>query len=268
MTDENRMATYLGAAKEAALAAAKVLAEWREKFQVREKGRFDLVTEADEGSQKAIFEYLGGRFPDHRLLGEEGDAAKSRPTPDAPPTWIIDPIDGTTNYVHDCPFYCISIGLQVAGKLVVGVVYDPVRDEMFAAAEGLGAYLNDKPIQPTPIDSLGQSLLATGFPADLRGYEHVFELWQHFSYNVQALRRTGSTALNLAYVACGRFDGFWAFDNKVWDVAGGVVLVQEAGGKITNVDGTPYDPFTPDSLASNGVLHPVLLKEMEGRYKL
>ncbi len=268
MTNDHRMAGYAVAAKEAALEAAKVLNHWREKFQVREKGRFDLVTEADEGSQKAIFDFLSKRFPDHQMLGEEGDAAKSRPAPDAPPTWIVDPIDGTTNYVHDCPFYCISIGLQIAGNLVVGVVYDPLRCEMFAAAEGLGAYLNAVPIRPSSIDSLGEALMATGFPADLRGYEYVLELWQHFSYRAQALRRTGSTALNLAYLACGRFDGFWAFDNKVWDVAGGAVIVQEAGGKITNADGTPYDPFTPDSVASNGVLHPILLKELEGRYKL
>jgi myo-inositol-1(or 4)-monophosphatase len=251
---------YLSAAKEAALRAAAVLDEWRKKFRVKEKARFDLVTDADLASQRAIQQYLLGRFPGHGFLGEEEDASKSRPAADAPPTWIIDPIDGTTNYVHDCPFYCVSIGLQVAGELVVGVVYDPPHREMFAAARGLGARLNDEPLRTSPTAALDRALIATGFPPDLRGSEKTLDWWRCLSFKAQSLRRTGSTALNLAYVAAGRFDGYWAFDNHVWDVAGATVVLREAGGVITNVDGTDYDPYTPDALASNGPLHPALVE--------
>jgi myo-inositol-1(or 4)-monophosphatase len=254
----NDLTRYLDAAREAALRAAVVLETWRQKFQVKEKGRFDLVTEADLASQQAIQAYLGSCFPGHAFLGEEEGAGKARPGPDAPPTWIIDPIDGTTNYVHDCPLYCISIGLQIAGELVVGVVYDPSHKEMFAASKGQGAWLGSRSLRTSPTATLGKALLATGFPPDMHGHEDLFEWWRYFSFHAQALRRTGSTALNLAYVAAGRFDGYWAFDNHVWDVAGAVVLVREAGGVITNVDGTAYDPYTPDALASNGPLHETL----------
>lgn len=249
---------YLDAAKEAALRAAVVLDDWRQKFQVKEKGRFDLVTDADLASQQAIQMYLSARFPDHAFLGEEEGAGKARPASGAPPTWIVDPIDGTTNYVHDCPLYCISIGLQIAGELVVGVVYDPSRKEMFAAATGHGAWLGPRRLHVSSIDTLERALLATGFPPDLRGNERALDWWRHLSFKTQALRRTGSTAINLAYVAAGRFDGFWAFDNHVWDVAGGTVLVREAGGVISNVDGTAYDPYTPDALAGNPALHATL----------
>jgi myo-inositol-1(or 4)-monophosphatase len=254
------MADYLAAGKEAAQRAATVLEEWRHRFQVREKGRFDLVTDADLAAQRAIYEYLGKRYPDHRFLGEEDKEARSRPGPDAPPTWIVDPLDGTTNYVHDCPMYCVSIGLQVAGELVVGVVLDPSRPELFAAGRGLGAWLNDRPIRTSRATRLEEALVATGFPPDLRGQERTLRWWHYFSLRTRSLRRTGSTALNLAYVAAGRFDGYWAFDNHVWDVAGGVVLVREAGGMLSNADGSPYDPYTPDAVASNGPLHAVLLE--------
>jgi myo-inositol-1(or 4)-monophosphatase len=250
---------YLQAAQEAARHAAVTLGDWRQKFQVRNKGRFDLVTDADLASQQAIQRYLSERFPGHAFLGEEEGASKSRPGPDAPPTWIVDPIDGTTNYVHDFPFYCISIGLQIAGELVVGVVYNPPHGEMFHAALGLGAWLNDRRLQTSSIATLEEALLATGFPPDLRGNERTLDWWRQLSLATQSLRRTGSTALNLAYVAAGRFDGYWAFDNHIWDVAGATVVLREAGGTITNVDGSPYDPYTPDALASNGPLQPILV---------
>ena len=251
---------YFAAAQEAALRAAQVLDEWRTRFQTREKGRFDLVTDADLASQRTIQKYLLERFPGHGFLGEEEGAFQGRPGADAPPTWIIDPIDGTTNYVHGFPFYCVSIGLEVAGELAVGVVYDPPHREMFAACKGSGATLNGQPIKTSGIQRVEQALLSTGFPPDLRGNEKTLEWWQFMSMRTQSLRRTGSTALNLAYVAAGRMDAYWAFDNHVWDVAGAVVILREAGGMITNVDGTPYDPYTPDALASNGPLHPALLE--------
>ena len=254
---------YLDAGKQAALRAAEVLESWRPKFQVREKGRADLVTEADLASQQTIQAYLLAAFPDHAFLGEEEGAAKGRPAPDAPPTWIVDPIDGTTNYVHDFPFYCVSIGLQIGGELAVGIVYDPSRKEMFTAAHGHGAWLGERRLRTSTVASLGQALLATGFPPDLRGNEQTLEWWRHFSFHAQSVRRTGSTALNLAYIAAGRFDGYWAFDNHVWDVAGAVVLLREAGGTITDVDGSAYDPYTPDALASNGPLQAMLLQTFQ-----
>lgn len=254
---------YELAAQEAARKAAVVLEEWRQKFQVREKARFDLVTDADLASQKTIQAYLSECFPDHAFLGEEDVGAKVRPGPNSPPTWIVDPIDGTTNYVHDCPLYCISIGLQVAGELVVGVVFDPCRDEMFHAARGTGAWLNEAPLKTSTAPRLEEALVATGFPPDLRRHELTLDWWRHFSLKVQSLRRTGSTALNMAYVAAGRFDAYYAFDNHVWDVAGATVLVREAGGLVTNVDGSEYDPFTEDALATNGPLHGIFLDEFQ-----
>jgi myo-inositol-1(or 4)-monophosphatase len=251
---------YLEAAQEAAQRGAAVLEEWRRRFSVREKGRFDLVTEADLASQKAIREFLSQRFPQHGFLGEEDKSGHGRPTADAPPTWIVDPLDGTTNYVHHVPFYCVSIGLQVAGELVAGVVLDPSRREMFKAARGMGAWLGDQRISTSRIDQLEQSLLATGFPPDMHGRDKLLDWWRYFGLRVHGLRRTGSTALNLAYLAAGRFDGYWAFDNNVWDVAAGVVLLREAGGTISNVDGSTYDPYAPDALASNGVLQPALVE--------
>ena len=256
------LTAYREAACEAARRGAAVLEQWRDRFAVHEKARFDLVTDADLGSQRAIQSYLKERFPGHAFLGEEGPAAKNRPGPDAPPTWIVDPLDGTTNYVHDCPVYCVSVGLQVAGEMVIGVVLDPSRDELFVAAKGRGAWLGPRRLRTSRATRLEEALLATGFPPDLRGQERTLEWWRYFSLRTRALRRTGSTALNLAYVAAGRFDGYWAFDNHPWDVAGGLVLVREAGGEFTNVDGSPFDPYTPDGLASNGPLHPVLLEAL------
>ena len=254
---------YRDAAQEAARRAAVVLEDWRHRFQVREKGRFDLVTDADVASQKTIQGYLSGRFPEHAFLGEEDLGPKGRPGADAPPTWIVDPIDGTTNYVHDCPLYCISIGLQIAGELVVGVVLDPSRNEMFHAAKGAGACINERPIRTSAIQCLEESLVATGFPPDVRGNELTLDWWRHFSFKAQSLRRTGSTALNMAYVAAGRFDAYYAFDNHVWDVAGATVLIREAGGLVTNVDGSAYDAYTPDALATNGPLHPLMVAIFE-----
>jgi myo-inositol-1(or 4)-monophosphatase len=273
MTEQD-LKTWLNAAQEAARRGAAILEQWRQRFSVREKARFDLVTEADVGSQRAIQEYLHYHFPEHDFLGEEEDSSKLKVgnANSSAPTWIVDPLDGTTNYVHDCPMYCVSIGLLVESELVVGVVYDPVRQEMFRAAKGQGAWL-DQPsgpgasttqagprrLQTSQSDRLEESLLATGFPPDLRGQERALEWWRYFSLRTRSLRRTGSTALNMAYVAAGRFDAYWGFDNHAWDVAGAAVLIREAGGQLTTTDGQPFDPFRPDTLASNGPLHPVIL---------
>lgn len=253
---------YLDAASEAARRGAAVLEKWRQSaldLQVHEKGPADLVTNADLESQQTIRDYLTKQFPDHHFLGEEDQSATARPAADAPPTWIVDPLDGTTNYVHDCPLYCVSIGLQVAGELVAGVILEPRRQELFTAAKGHGARLNGKALRVSRTAALDQALLSTGFPPDLRGHEVTLDWFRHFSLRSRSVRRTGSTALNLAYIAAGRFDGYWGLGNHVWDVAAGVVLIREAGGMLTNIDGTEYDPFRPDALASNGALHAVLL---------
>ena len=253
---------YLDAATEAARRAAVVLEQWRPRFSVREKGRFDLVTEADVASQQTIHDYLHGRFPGHGFLGEEDKSAQARPGKDAPPTWIVDPIDGTTNYVHGFPFYCISIGLQVAGELVAGVIFEPSRNELFRAAAGQGAWLGSERLQVSRVDRLEEALISTGFPPNTNEQERLFTTWRHLSQKTQSLRRTGSTAINLAYIAAGRFDGYWAFDNHVWDIAAGIVLVREAGGSLTNADGTPLDPFRPDCVASNGRIHALMVEEL------
>jgi myo-inositol-1(or 4)-monophosphatase len=253
---------YLDAACDAARRGAAVLESWRGRFEIKEKGRFDLVTDADVGSQRAVRSHLAERFPHHGFLGEEEGGPKARPVPEAAPTWIVDPLDGTTNYAHDFPFYCVSIGLWARGDMIVGVVFDPRHDELFSAAKGGGAFLNGRPIRTSGAARLEEALLATGFPPDLRGQERTLDWWRYFSLRTRSLRRTGSTALNLAYVAAGRFDGYWGFDNHVWDVAAGLVLVTEAGGVFSRFDGSPCDPFQPDSLASNGPLHPVLLEAL------
>jgi len=258
--DTSTLIDCLDTAQQAARRAAAILEDWRRRFSVREKARCDLVTDADLASQQAIREILSRRFPDHGFVGEEDKASQARPSSDAPPTWIVDPLDGTTNYVHDCPLYCVSIGLQVAGAIVVGVVFDPSRQEMFRAALGQGAWLGEERLMTSRATHLGEALLATGFPPDMRGQERQLDWWRYFSLRTRSLRRTGSTALNLAYVAAGRFDGYWGFDNHAWDVAAGTILVREAGGMITKIDGGEYDPFAMDALASNGPLHPVLLE--------
>jgi myo-inositol-1(or 4)-monophosphatase len=251
---------WLAAAEEAALKAGEVLTRWRGNFRVQEKGRSDLVTDADLAAQQCVRELLTSRFPTHGFLGEEEKTPSARPAKDSPPTWIIDPLDGTTNYVHDFPMYCVSIGLQVEGEMVVGVVYDPTRNELFRAAHGQGAWLNERRLKTSETPTLDQALLTTGFPPDMRGQERQLNWWRFFSLHAQSVRRTGSTALNLAYLAAGRFDGFWAFDNHVWDVAAGVVLLRESGGTISAIDGSKYDPFAPAALASNGPLHAALLE--------
>jgi myo-inositol-1(or 4)-monophosphatase len=265
MLSSATLAEYLEVAQEAAQRAAVVLQDWRRRFQVRTKGRFDFVTDADMASQQAIRELIGTRFPQHQFVGEEDKSAAARPEADSPPTWIVDPLDGTTNYLHDCPLYCISIGLHVAGELVVGVVLDPSRPELFKAAKGQGAWLGDDRLSTSRVARLEDAMLATGFPSDMRDRDDLYDYWRYFGLRTHALRRTGSTALNLAYVAAGRFDAYYAFDNYAWDVAAGVVLVREAGGTVTNVDGSPFDPFTPDGLFSNGTLHPELLQCFNGQ---
>jgi myo-inositol-1(or 4)-monophosphatase len=256
------LAEYLAIAVEAARKGAAELERWRKQFQVQEKSRADLVTDADHASQKVVKEHLLTKLSSHRFVGEEEyvgkKIAETRPT-DNTPTWVVDPLDGTANYVHDVPTYCVSIGLWLDGVAAVGVILDPRQNELFTAAKGQGAYLNGEPIRVSATTAVRDSLISTGFPANYPAQLRNLEAWKRVSYHSQALRRTGSTALNLAYVACGRFDGYWAYDNWPWDVLGGACLVSEAGGVLTTADGQPFDPFRMDMCASNGLIHQELL---------
>ena len=258
----------LDVAVQAARRGAEILESWRSRFSVKEKARADLVTEADRASQDAIQAILASAFPDHRFLGEEDATGQPiealRPAANAPPTWIVDPLDGTANYVHDVPAYCVSIGLWAGGEPVLGVILDPRQNELFTAIAGSGAKLNDKPIRVSSTASVRDGLIATGFPANFAKQQKNLALWAKASEHVQALRRTGSTALSLAYVAAGRFDGYWAFDNWPWDVVAGFALIREAGGLVTCADGSPLDPFRPDSLTANAKVHAELRSILNG----
>ena len=262
--DPTQLPAYLDAAVAAARAGAAGLEPWRGRFNVREKARADLVTDADNASQAAIKEYLLARFPDTLFVGEEECVGKpieaTRPPPDGPPAWVVDPLDGTANYVHDVPAYCVSIGLWHRGRAVVGVILDPRMNELFTAAAGHGAFLNGEPIRVSATETLRDSLISTGFPANYQAQLRNLEAWRKVSFHSQALRRTGSTALNLAYVAAGRFDGYWAYDNYAWDVAAGVALVREAGGTVSAADGGAFDPFRMDVAATNGRIQAELVR--------
>jgi len=216
------------------------------------KGRIDLVTEYDRRSERLLLDRIAGRFPGHAVLAEESGAHAGAGTT----RWLIDPLDGTTNFAHNYPFFCVSIGVEVGGELVAGVVYDPVRDELFAAARGHGATLDGAPIQVSSIDRVEDALLVTGFPYDVREHpEHHLPVFAAFLTRAQAVRRDGSAALNFCYLACGRFDGFWERDLAPWDMAAGVLIVREAGGVATSLDGSAFAVDGRQILASNGRIH-------------
>jgi myo-inositol-1(or 4)-monophosphatase len=225
----------------------------------------NLVTEMDQRAEALILERLRGAFPDDATLAEEQGATAGR----SDRRWIVDPLDGTTNYAHGLPIFAVSIALQAAGRLVLGVVYDPTRDEMFVAEHGGGAALNDTAIHVSSTPTVGESLLVTGFPYNIRETADTnLAEYAAFSVRARAVRRLGSAVIDLAYVACGRFDGFWELRLGTWDVAAGAVLVEEAGGRVTGVDGKPLDVDAPTLLATNGRIHPemrTILEEIRGR---
>ncbi|CAA9579742.1 MAG: Inositol-1-monophosphatase [uncultured Thermomicrobiales bacterium] len=254
----------------AVAAAREAGALLRERFgrphDVRLKGAVDLVTEADTGAEALIAARLRAAFPDHRLLGEEGARGAEGGGSGAvsPYGWVVDPLDGTTNYAHGFPHFAVSIALERDGAPLVGVVYDPIRDELFAAASGAGATLNGGPIRVSATDRPIAAMLATGFAYDLaeRGAQAV--VWRSLLDRVQSIRQTGSAALNLAYVAAGRLDGYWERPLRPWDMAAGALLVTEAGGRVTDPAGGPFDPYGDGALATNGPLHASLLAAIAG----
>jgi myo-inositol-1(or 4)-monophosphatase len=240
---------FLAPAEEAARAAGRVLQDWAGRFTVSEKGPADLVTEADVASQAIIHQILSARFPDHAYLGEEG--LQSSPGA-ADYRWIIDPLDGTSNYVHRFPYYAVSIGLECRGELTAGVIYDPTRDELFAAARGAGATLDGRSICVSRTRPLSQAMVIASFPPGVTADSLPIKRFLAVLPHAQTIHRSGSAALNLAYVAAGRLDAFWSTSLKPWDVAAGALIVAEAGGRVTNMNGGALDIGVPDLLCSNG----------------
>jgi myo-inositol-1(or 4)-monophosphatase len=249
---------YLDIATEAALAGGGVLqAYWGKLEQIREKGRpGDLVTEADAAAEAAVLAVLNRHVADHRILAEESGYQGAD---DSSYLWAIDPLDGTTNYAHQYPFCATSVALLYRRVPVVGVIFDPFHQDLFRAAQGLGATRNRQPIQVSNTATLAQSLLVTGFAYDRRETpDNNYAEFCHLTHLTQGVRRGGAAAIDLAYLACGRLDGYWERGLSAWDLAAGVVLVQEAGGQVTAYDQGPFDLFSGRILATNGHLHAAL----------
>jgi myo-inositol-1(or 4)-monophosphatase len=247
---------------ETAREAGRVLAErfGRASLEVTHKGDIDLVTESDIAAERLIVERIRSYYPRHAILAEESGESEQTGAAASEYKWIIDPLDGTTNYAHGYPCYCVSIALERAGTLLLGVIHDPTRDETFAAERGAGATLNGRRIRVSEIDDLNQAMVCTGYPYDVRGRDNFVRNFKNFILHAQGVRRDGSAALDLAYVACGRFDGFWEEGLRPWDVAAGVVIVEEAGGRVSRYDDAPFDIYTPPIMASNGLVHEAMMR--------
>jgi myo-inositol-1(or 4)-monophosphatase len=228
--------------------------------KITTKGDINLVTEADIAAENLIIERIRSHYPQHGILAEESGEAELIGGKRSEWKWIIDPLDGTTNYAHGYPCFCVSIALEHSGALELGVVYDPMRDEMFAAERGQGATLNDRKIRVSSVEGLSDAMLCTGFPYNVRERPDFARGFVNFTMNAQAVRRDGSAALDLAYVACGRFDGFWEDGLSPWDIAAGAVLISEARGRVTNFTDERVDIYNEQVLASNGLIHEAMMK--------
>ena len=235
------------------------------------KGDVDLVTVADRTVEKLIRTRLGEVFPDHGIYGEEG----TRDRLDGEFRWYVDPLDGTTNFAHGFPQFCVSMGLEQRsvglkesedGTLVAAIIYDPMRDELFAAERGTGATLNDKPIAVSKIATLAEALVATGFPSRKRHQNPNIHFYHEITLRSHGVRRAGSAALDLAYVAAGRLEGFWEFNLNPWDTAAGILLVEEAGGRVSNFAGGPFRLNSEETLVSNGLIHGELVNIFEDMF--
>ncbi|MEM1310758.1 MAG: inositol monophosphatase family protein [Cyanobacteria bacterium P01_H01_bin.153] len=256
---QQELQRYLEIASEAALAAGAILQTYRGQLKhIENKGRpGDLVTEADKAAEAVVLEVLDRHLPEHPILAEESGSLGNQA--DTPFLWAIDPLDGTTNYTHQYPFAAVSIGLLLDGHPVVGAIFDPFREDLFRAAKGLGATLNRRPIYVSTTDKLANSLLVTGFAYDRQQqHDNNYAEFCHLTHLSQGVRRGGAASLDLAYVACGRLDGYWERGLSVWDMAAGVILLEEAGGKVTAYDQSAFDIQSGRILATNGRIHTIL----------
>jgi myo-inositol-1(or 4)-monophosphatase len=230
---------------------------WRQGVTADYKGAIDLVTEADRVSERLILDRIRSAYPDQAILSEESGSNQA----DSPYVWIVDPLDGTTNFAHGYPIFSVTMALQVNGTLTLGTTFDPLRNELFTAQRGQGAYLNERPIHVSTTRSLDRGLLVTGFPYDRRTNPHNnLKQYAAFTLKAQSVLRSGSAALDLASVACGRLDGYWEFRLSPWDLAAGILLVNEAGGRLTLPDGQPVIEVTGDIVASNDFIHAEMLE--------
>ena len=258
---------FLKIAIEAVKEAGKIQEEkFGENFKIEHKGEINLVTEVDYQCEKVIIDIIKRDYPEHEILTEEAGSVKGLPPSHSPLTkggqmegkykWIIDPLDGTTNYAHSYPCFCASVGLEIDGEIVAGAVYNPMIDELFTSIKGEGAYLNGNRIRVSKIADINKSLLATGFPYDIReSKENNLNHFCNFAVRAQAIRRPGSAVLDLCYLAAGRFDGFWELKLYPWDMAASSLIVKESGGMITDFKGSEFSIYKGEMLASNGLIH-------------
>jgi myo-inositol-1(or 4)-monophosphatase len=259
---------FLTTAIEAVVRAGDLqMARFGHDIQIDKKGAIDLVTEVDVEVERMFRDLIAERFPDHQILAEEFGGAKTVPEG---PCWVFDPIDGTSNYAHGLPIFCSSLALEIDGVPELAAVYDPNREELFTAERGGGAFLNGRPLRVSRAARMVEAMLVTGFPYDVHArVDEIVGLFAAFVGQARAVRRLGSAAIDLCWVAAGRMDGFWESDLKAWDIAGGALIVEEAGGWVTRMDGSAFASRAGDVLASNGYLHQAMLQviqEFRGRH--
>ena len=251
----------LNFAIETAREAGQILLEkFGKKINIFFKGDINLVTEADLASEKLIIEKIRSYYPKHQILAEESGESVAVVDGDKRWKWIIDPLDGTTNFAHGYPCFCVTIALERDGEIVVGATFDPTRDEMFSAEKGQGATLNNRQIRVSETEKLANALIVTGFPYNFKEKESFAKHLTDFLLHSRGVRRDGSAAIDMAYVACGRFDGFWEEGLNPWDVAAGKLFIEEAGGRITYYDGSPFSVYAPPICASNTLIHDEMLE--------
>jgi myo-inositol-1(or 4)-monophosphatase len=240
-------------------AGGLIMGYFRQHVKIEYKGAVDLVTVADRESEALILQRIRKQFPTHDVMGEEG----ARIETGSEYKWYVDPLDGTTNFAHGYPVFCVSLAVERSGKRIAGVIYDPTRDETFTAALGSGAQLNGEPIQVSSTANLGECLVATGFPSQKRHKNPNIYFYHQLTLRTHGVRRAGSAALDLCNVASGRYDGFWEFNLNPWDTAAGVLIVQEAGGTVTDFSGGEFQIASRETLASNGLVHDALMREFK-----
>lgn len=261
--------SFLQTAADIARESGAVLANYFERhigYQL--KGEYDLVTEADRASENLVIERLRNHYPTHAILGEETGSHNGT----SAYRWYVDPLDGTTNFAHGFPIFNVTLALEREGEIICGVIYDPTRNEMFTAERGAGAFLNNRRIHVSSVRRLEDALLATGFPSRRRHQSVNVYFYHQLAVASHGVRRAGAAAIDLAYTACGRLDGFWEFGLNPWDMAAGVLLVEEAGGRVTTMRGERHELGSPHVLADNGVLHEEMLaiigEVFAGKYRV